>query len=106
METAVAGPGRWQELADLKRLPARVERITPLAQGACVKLADGSWWRASTWAGGWRLLFGHQGLVRLGFGPWRRYLHADFHPSQGDGAPAERWLAAHAALVPPVRQAD
>lgn len=40
-------PGRWEELADLKRLPARVARITPLPQGACVVLAEGSWWRAT-----------------------------------------------------------
>jgi predicted metal-dependent hydrolase len=64
---------------------------------------DGSWWRPSTWGSGWRLLFGRQGLVRLGFAPWRRYLRDDFHPSQGDGAAAERWLAEHAALAPPVR---
>lgn len=66
---------------------------------------DGSWWRPSTWASGWRLLFGRAGLVRLGFGPWRRYLRADFHPSQGDGRAAARWLDDHAALAPPVRAA-
>ena len=64
---------------------------------------DGSWWWPSTWVSGWRLLFGVQGLVRLGWLPWRRYLRSDFHPSQGDGAAAERWLAEHAALAPPVR---
>lgn len=64
---------------------------------------DGHWWRPSTWAGAWRLLLGRDGLLRHAFGPWRRYYAADFHPSQGDGAPAEAWLAAHADLAPPVR---
>jgi len=66
---------------------------------------DGGWWRPSTWRSGWRLLFGRQGLVRLGLGPWRRYLREDFHPTQGDGRAAARWLAEHAALAPPVRGA-
>jgi predicted metal-dependent hydrolase len=74
-----------------------------LRQTAANLWRDGSWWRPSTWAGGWRLLFGRQGLVRLGFEPWRRYLRTDFQPSQGDGASARRWLAEHAALAPPVR---
>ena len=64
---------------------------------------DGSWWRASTWIGGWRLLFGASGLVRHGVGPWRRYLARDFHPAQDDGAAGQRWLAEHAQLAPPVR---
>ena len=63
---------------------------------------DGSFWRVSTWTSGARFLFGRGGLVRAVARPWRRYLAADFHPSQGDGTAAERWLAAHAALVPPV----
>jgi len=66
---------------------------------------DGGWWRPSTWASGWRMLFGRQGLVRLGYAPLKRYLREDFHPSQGDGALSERWLAEHAALAPPVRSA-
>ncbi len=63
---------------------------------------DGHWWRPATWAGAWRLLLGADGVLRHGLGPWRRYLRADFHPAQGDGAPAEAWLAGHAALAPPV----
>lgn len=74
-----------------------------LRQTAANLWRDGTWWRLSTWVSGWRLLFGRQGLARLGFGPWRRFLRADFHPSQGDGTAAERWLAEHAALAPPVR---
>jgi predicted metal-dependent hydrolase len=66
---------------------------------------DGSWWRPSTWADGWRLLFGPQGMVTLGRPAWRRYLRADFHPSQGDAQDAERWLVANAAIAPPVRAA-
>lgn len=66
---------------------------------------DGHWWRPATWAGAWRLLLGRDGLVRHTWGPWRRYLSADFHPSQGDGAPAHDWLAAHAEMAPPVAAA-
>ena len=40
-------PGQWQELADSRPLPARVERLTPLAGGGCLLLANGSWWRVS-----------------------------------------------------------
>jgi len=63
---------------------------------------DGSWWRASTWLGALRLLFGRAGLVPALAKPWWRYTAAGFHPSQADGAPAQRWLAEHAALAPPV----
>lgn len=64
---------------------------------------DNSWWRPGTWASAWRTLLGRQGLVRLAWAPLRRYLREDFHPAQGNGSPAERWLAAHAELAPPVR---
>jgi predicted metal-dependent hydrolase len=36
---------------------------------------------------------------------WRRYFEDGFHPSQGDGARAQRWLAEHSDLAPPVSQA-
>lgn len=78
--------------------------VTDLARQTVANLwHDGRWWRPSTWASGWRLLFGRQGLVRLGYAPWRRFLSSGFHPAQGSGAAAERWLAEHAALAPPVR---
>lgn len=64
---------------------------------------DGSWWRLGTWASAWRVLLGPQGLVRLGLGPWRRYLRDDFHPAQADGRAGQQWLVAHAELAPPVR---
>jgi len=35
-------PGQWTELADLMPLPGLIERLTPLPQGACATLADGS----------------------------------------------------------------
>jgi uncharacterized protein len=63
---------------------------------------DGHWWRPATWDDAWRLLLGRDGLLRHTWRPWWRYLAADFHPSQGNGAPAADWLAAHAALAPPV----
>lgn len=64
---------------------------------------DGHWRRPATWAGGWRLMFGADGVLRHGWAPWKRYLRADFHPAQGDGAPGQAWLAGHGDLVPPVR---
>ena len=66
---------------------------------------DGTLFRPRTWASAWRTLFGREGLVRCGWRPWREYLRADFHPLQGDGRSGEHWLAAHAELAQPVRQA-
>ena len=40
-------PGQWKELADVKALPATVQRITPAPGGGCVLLTDASWWRVS-----------------------------------------------------------
>ncbi len=40
-------PGRWKELADVKPLSARAQRITPIPGGGCVLLADGSWLRVT-----------------------------------------------------------
>lgn len=40
-------PGQWTELADVKPLPAVVERLTPLPDGACATLADGRVWQVS-----------------------------------------------------------
>jgi hypothetical protein len=40
-------PGQWQELADPLPLPAHVERLTPMAQGGCLRLDNGSWWRVT-----------------------------------------------------------
>jgi hypothetical protein len=39
--------GRWKELADAMTLPARVQRMLPIAGGACVMLADNSWLRVT-----------------------------------------------------------
>jgi predicted metal-dependent hydrolase len=63
---------------------------------------DGSFWRWRTWVEGWRFLFGRSGVVRALAGPWRRYLRADFHPSQQDGRLATLWLREHAAAWEPV----
>ncbi|MCG3189747.1 MAG: hypothetical protein LKCHEGNO_02245 [Burkholderiaceae bacterium] len=59
---------------------------------------DGSLWRVRTWAGGWRFVFGPDGLVRALWRPWRRYRRADFHPSQQDERLAAAWLRDHAAV--------
>ncbi len=66
---------------------------------------DGSWWRPSTWRGAAVFLFGRDGFLRVSRPCWREYRREDFHPSQGDGVPAERWLREHAAWAPPVRGA-
>ncbi len=39
------GNGKWLELSDVMALPAKVERLTPIKDGACALLADGTWWR-------------------------------------------------------------
>jgi len=66
---------------------------------------DGNWWRPATWAGAWRLLYGKDGFMTFSRARWRLYLREAFHPSQGDGALADAWLAANAERVPPVRAA-
>lgn len=38
-------PGKWKELADVKPLPASVQRIIPASGGACLLLKDATWWR-------------------------------------------------------------
>lgn len=35
-------PGQWKELADLMPLAGRIERLSPLPDGACATLSDGS----------------------------------------------------------------
>ena len=66
---------------------------------------DGNWWRPSSWTGAWRFLYGRDGFLRFSRARWQQYLLEDFHPSQGDGALAQAWLAANAERVPPVRGA-
>ena len=39
--------GRWEELADVIPLPARVQRMLPIPGGACVLLADATWLRVT-----------------------------------------------------------
>jgi predicted metal-dependent hydrolase len=63
---------------------------------------DGTLWRWSTWRSAASYLFGHRGLVRQTFRPWRHYLRADFHPSHQDSAASERWLAEHQHQFVPV----
>lgn len=63
---------------------------------------DGSWKHSATWSSAWRTLFGPHGLVRTQWRGWRRYAAGDFHPAEGDDRKAQRWLAEHAALAPPV----
>ena len=36
---------QWKEMSDLMALPARVERITPVQDGACLLMSDGTWWK-------------------------------------------------------------
>ena len=40
-------PGQWTRLEEPLPLRARIERLTPLAGGACALLADASWWRVT-----------------------------------------------------------
>lgn len=52
-------------------------------------------WR--TWASGWKLLLAPHGMLRGNISRWRRYLAADFHPSQIATAAGATWLREHAA---------
>jgi predicted metal-dependent hydrolase len=63
---------------------------------------DGALFKLSTWRSAWRLLFARGGLIRESAPGWRRYLQADFHPSQGDHRAARQWLHEHAAVAPAV----
>ncbi|MBW2244180.1 MAG: metal-dependent hydrolase [Deltaproteobacteria bacterium] len=48
---------------------------------------DGVFFRRSTWASGWRFLFGERGFLR-GLGPdFRSWYRRDFHPDQQDDGP-------------------
>lgn len=47
VSTTAGQTGKWKELADVKPLQARVQRMVPTVGGACVLLANGSWWRAT-----------------------------------------------------------
>ncbi len=38
-------PGVWKELADVKPLPMRIQRMVPAPGGACAQLADNTWRR-------------------------------------------------------------
>lgn len=57
---------------------------------------DGTLWKWRTWKSAAGYLFGRRGLVRRTFGPWRRYLRRDFHPSQQESDLSRRWLAENA----------
>ncbi len=57
---------------------------------------DGSFFQASTWRSGWRLLLARDGLLRSNVRGWRDYLAPSFHPSQHDGRLSVRWLQDHA----------
>ena len=37
--------GQWREMSDLMALPGKVERMTAVPGGACLQMADGSWWK-------------------------------------------------------------
>jgi predicted metal-dependent hydrolase len=63
---------------------------------------DGTLWKWSTWKSAASCLFGARGLVRQTYRPWRAYLRPDFHPSQQDSGPSQRWLADHADRYAPV----
>jgi predicted metal-dependent hydrolase len=70
--------------------------IDALRQTANNLWHDGTLWRFSTWASGWRFLFGRRGVIRTLAAPWRRYRSADFHPAQQDESRAVAWLREHA----------
>jgi len=93
---AMGGNERWR--LRLFRVVTRHFVVDALRQTLNNLWHDGSFWRRATWVEGWRFLFGRSGLVRALVQPWRRYLRADFHPSQQDERLAAAWLREHAAL--------
>jgi len=65
-----------------------------LVRTAYMLWKDGELWRAASWSGGRRFLFGQGGLLR-GLGrDYRAWFRRDFHPNQiDDGALIESWRA-------------
>jgi predicted metal-dependent hydrolase len=63
---------------------------------------DGTLWKWDTWKSAASYLFGPRGLIRQTYKPWREYLRPDFHPSQQDSSPSQRWLAEHSDRYTPV----
>jgi hypothetical protein len=63
---------------------------------------DGALFDGRTWRSAWRTLFARGGLLRAMVPAWSRYKRADFHPSEGDAGPGERWLQAHADIAPSI----
>jgi predicted metal-dependent hydrolase len=57
---------------------------------------DGTLFKWSTWASGWRFFFGQDGLVPANFRAWRAYLRADFHPAEHESGRSAQWLREHA----------
>ncbi len=98
---ALGGAHEWR--AGIFRMVLRLFLVDLARQTLRNLWMDGSWWRLSTWRGGWQLLYGRDGFLRFSRDRWRLYLREDFHPSQGDGDRARTWLSANAARVPPVR---
>jgi hypothetical protein len=39
--------GKWMELSDVKPLPAAVQKLVPMANGACALLVDQTWWQVT-----------------------------------------------------------
>lgn len=60
---------------------------------------DGALAQPATWRSGWRVV---RTMLRHVRPAWKRWFDADFHPREADEAPARAWLAANAALAPPV----
>ena len=58
---------------------------------------DGELWKWHTWRSGWRFLFGHEGMLRQIYRPWRAYVASDFHPRQQDAGLSAQWLQGNSA---------
>ncbi len=58
---------------------------------------DGELWKWRTWRGGWRFVFGREGLLRQVYRPWRAYFASDFHPRQQDTGLSGQWLRENSA---------
>ena len=71
--------------------------FTDLFRQTCNNLwHDGNLFKASTWRSVWRHLFAKQGLLTSSFADWKKYFHANFHPSDHDAQLSKTWLRSHA----------
>jgi hypothetical protein len=92
---ALGGDYRWR--MRWFRLATSYFLVDSMRQAVNNLWHDGTLFRLSTWTSAARFFFGHNGLARRCFKPWRAYFRRDFHPSQQESGRSAQWLREHAA---------